>query len=182
MNTHKYSLDSTVKLVIRIAIAVGLFLIVRNLAGVLLPFVVGWFLAYLIYPLVCFVQYKLRVRSRIVSIVLSLLFIVGVLVGACFLILPIVYNVRILVHGRVIDKAQRIASIAFQPFVENFVTLKSNGSINDSEASYIENVIESSLWAGLRGQVSDIAVEVDRSVNLANTSNLPVDIKVLPLG
>ncbi len=89
---------------------------------------------------------------------------------------------RILVHGRVIDKAQRIASIAFQPFVENFVTLKSNGSINDSEASYIENVIESSLWAGLRGQVSDIAVEVDRSVNLANTSNLPVDIKVLPLG
>lgn len=89
---------------------------------------------------------------------------------------------RILVHGRVIDKAQRIASIAFQPFVENFVTLKSNGSINDSEASYIENVIESSLWAGLRGQVSDIAVEVDHSVNLANTSNLPVDIKVLPLG
>jgi len=86
MNARNYSLDSTVKLVIRILIAVGLFLIVRNLAGVLLPFVVGWFLAYLIYPLVCFVQYKLRVRSRIVSIVLSLLFIVSVLVGACFLI------------------------------------------------------------------------------------------------
>ena len=118
MNTHKYSLDSTVKLVIRIAIAVGLFLIVRNLAGVLLPFVVGWFLAYLIYPLVCFVQYKLRVRSRIVSIVLSLLFIVGVLVGACFLILPIVYNEFIKIVPILTDYLARLSE---NPFINDVI-------------------------------------------------------------
>ncbi len=89
---------------------------------------------------------------------------------------------RILVHGRVMDKAQRIASLAFLPFVENFVTLKPNGTIADSEASYIENVIGASLASGLKGQVSDIAVEVDRTANLVNTSSLPVDIKILPLG
>lgn len=118
MNTHKYSLDSTVKLVIRILIAVGLFLIVRNLAGVLLPFVVGWFLAYLIYPLVCFVQYKLRVRSRIVSIVLSLLFIVGVLVGACFLILPIVYNEFIKIVPILTDYLARLSE---NPFINDVI-------------------------------------------------------------
>ena len=89
---------------------------------------------------------------------------------------------RILAHGRVIDKAQRIATIAFQPFVENFVTLKSNGTINDSEASYIENTIESSLLTGLKGQVSDVAVKVDAEADLVNTSTLPIEIKVLPLG
>ncbi|MBF0977176.1 MAG: hypothetical protein HXK55_07340, partial [Bacteroidetes bacterium] len=118
MNARNYSLDSTVKLVIRILIAVGLFLIVRNLAGVLLPFVVGWFLAYLIYPLVCFVQYKLRVRSRIVSIVLSLLFIVGVLVGACFLILPIVYNEFIKIVPILTDY---LAHLSENPFINDVI-------------------------------------------------------------
>lgn len=89
---------------------------------------------------------------------------------------------RILVHGRVIDKAQRIAAMAFLPFVENSVTLKSNGSIDDSEASYIENVIEASLASGLRGQVSGIVVEVDRMANLVNSSTLPIEVRVLPLG
>lgn len=89
---------------------------------------------------------------------------------------------RTLVHGRVIDKAQRIASLAFLPFVENFVTLKADGTISDSEASYIENMVESSLLSGMRGQISDIEVEIDRDANLVNTSSLPVDIKVLPLG
>lgn len=118
MNARNYSLDSTVKLVIRILIAVGLFLIVRNLAGVLLPFVVGWFLAYLIYPLVCFVQYKLRVRSRIVSIVLSLLFIVSVLVGACFLILPIVYNEFIKIVPILTDY---LAHLSENPFINDVI-------------------------------------------------------------
>ena len=120
MNARNYSLDSTVKLVIRILIAVGLFLIVRNLAGVLLPFVVGWFLAYLIYPLVCFVQYKLRVRSRIVSIVLSLLFIVGVLVGACFLILPIVYNEFIKIVPILTDYLARLSE---NPFINEITKI-----------------------------------------------------------
>ena len=118
MNARKYSLDSTVKLVIRIAIAVGLFLIVRNLAGVLLPFVIGWFLAYLVYPLVCFVQYKMRVKSRIVSIVLSLLFILAVLVGACFLILPIVYNEFIKI---VPILTNYFSSLGDNPFISNVI-------------------------------------------------------------
>lgn len=92
MKNNPYTLDSTVRLVIRLLIIVGLFLLVKNLSGVLLPFVIGWFIAYLMYPLVCFIQNKMRVKSRIISIVLALVFVFGIIIGGCVLILPVVFN------------------------------------------------------------------------------------------
>ena len=32
------------------------------LSSVLLPFFLAWFVAYMLYPLVCFYQYRLRLR------------------------------------------------------------------------------------------------------------------------
>lgn len=92
MKNQQYTLDSTVRLVIRVLVIIGVFFIIKNLSGVLLPFVIGWFIAYLIYPLVCFIQYKLRVKNRILSIVLALLFIFGIIIGSCALILPMIYH------------------------------------------------------------------------------------------
>lgn len=53
-------------------ILAGYFLLTR-LSDVLLPFFVAWLLAYLIYPLVTFFQYKCHLRYRIPCIVLALL-------------------------------------------------------------------------------------------------------------
>lgn len=89
---------------------------------------------------------------------------------------------RILVHGRVIDKAQRITVLAFLPFVEDFVRLNPDGTINNTDASYIENVIETALRSKMNAQFSDVKVIIDRNANLVNTSNLPLSIQVLPLG
>ena len=44
------------------------FLVLDYLSAVLLPFFVAWLFAYLLYPLVKFIQYRLRVRIRAVSI------------------------------------------------------------------------------------------------------------------
>ena len=48
--------------------AVAVFLIIKGLSEVLLPFFIAWFLAYLLYPIVKFVQYKLHVPGRAISI------------------------------------------------------------------------------------------------------------------
>ena len=41
----KYTFDRVVRLVIALAVIVGLALLVNRLSGVLLPFLIGWLLA-----------------------------------------------------------------------------------------------------------------------------------------
>ena len=84
----KYTFDRVVRLIIALAVVIGLSLLVNKLSSVLLPFLIGWLLAYLIHPLVRFVQYKMRVKSRGLSIFISLFFIVIVIIGLGFALLP----------------------------------------------------------------------------------------------
>ncbi len=120
MKNQQYTLDSTVRLVIRILVIIGIFLLIKNLSGVLLPFVIGWFIAYLIYPLVCFIQYKMRVKNRIISIVLALLFIFGIITASCALILPVIYHEMAKIIPMLISYLENLGNY---PFV-NEVILK----------------------------------------------------------
>lgn len=78
---QKFDLDRTVRLCISIATIVVLFFITRQLSGVLLPFVVSWFVAYLIHPIVNFLQYKCRLRNRTLSVIVTLVLVVAVAAG-----------------------------------------------------------------------------------------------------
>lgn len=69
-------------------LALAILYVVNYLSSVLLPFFVAWLLAYLLYPIVCIVQYKLHVSSRVLSIVVTLVFVVGVLTGMVYMIVP----------------------------------------------------------------------------------------------
>lgn len=69
-------------------LAAALLYVVNYLSSVLLPFFVAWFLAYLLYPLVCFVQYRLHVPGRVLSIIVTLVVVIGVLTGIFYLIVP----------------------------------------------------------------------------------------------
>ena len=79
----KITFDRMARWIIIAVIAVGLILLVKRLSSVLLPFFIGWFLAYLLYPVVKFVQYKMRVPSRTLSIIVSFIF-VGLIVALVF--------------------------------------------------------------------------------------------------
>ena len=72
-----------------ITLLVGAILFVTNyLSNVLLPFFIAWLLAYLLYPIVKFVQYRLHVPGRALSIIVTLLFAIGVICGILYLIIP----------------------------------------------------------------------------------------------
>lgn len=58
------------------------------LSSVLIPFFVAWMAAYLLYPIVEFLQKKCRVPGRITAILLTLLLVIGALVGFFYLIVP----------------------------------------------------------------------------------------------
>ena len=67
---------------------VATFLVLHYLSAVLLPFFVAWLFAYLMYPLVKFIQYRLRVRIRAVSIVIAMIVCLTVFGGVLWLIIP----------------------------------------------------------------------------------------------
>ena len=80
--------DRFVRGLIAVAIAVAAFLLIDYLTPVLLPFTVAWLFAYLLYPLVKFLQYKCRLRNRVVSILTALLLVGGALYGVGWFIFP----------------------------------------------------------------------------------------------
>ena len=80
--------DSFIRGVIALAIAVGIGLLINRLSGVLLPFFIAWILAYLMYPLVRFLQVKCRLRSRTMSIIVASLIVIGALTGLLLLVVP----------------------------------------------------------------------------------------------
>ena len=53
-----------------------------RLYGVLLPFFVSFLLAYVLDPIVVFIQTKCRVRNRVLAVVVTLVLAVGIVVGA----------------------------------------------------------------------------------------------------
>lgn len=83
MNTPKpYTFDRVVRMLISLAVIVGIGLLINRLSAVLLPFFIAWLLAYLIYPLVCFFQYKLKFKYRILAIVSALISVVAIIAAA----------------------------------------------------------------------------------------------------
>ncbi len=90
MNTKPYTFDRVVRILIGLSVLVLLYLLVIRLSNVLLPFLVAWLMAYLLQPIVSFFQYKLRFKSRLLSIIATLLLFFGVITGVILLLAPIV--------------------------------------------------------------------------------------------
>lgn len=88
MERKKITFDSFIRGSICCALIVGLLILFKRLSGVLLPFFVAWLIAYMIYPLVKFFQYKLRFKSRIISIFCALFSITIVGIAIFYLLVP----------------------------------------------------------------------------------------------
>ena len=88
MLEKEITFDRVVRWLIVVLVAIGCILLVNRLSKVLLPFFIAWILAYMIYPFVCFLQYKCRLKYRVPSIVVALLVVLTVIILAAFLVVP----------------------------------------------------------------------------------------------
>ena len=80
--------DLFVRGFLAVVIVVGVLLLLKRLSSVLLPFFAAWLIAYILFPLVKFFQYKCRLRYRIVGILLAFIVTGLVLTAAFWLIVP----------------------------------------------------------------------------------------------
>lgn len=75
----------------RLALMVGvviIYLLLDYLSPVLIPFFVAWVAAYMLYPLVRFLQVKCRLRNRLLCIFLTLVLVGGLVTALAYLIVP----------------------------------------------------------------------------------------------
>ena len=88
MINSEISLGRFLKIILVLITLAITFFVVDSLSNVLLPFFVAWLIAYLLYPLVRFFQYRLRFKYRMLSIVAALVLVLTLLVGVFMLIVP----------------------------------------------------------------------------------------------
>jgi predicted PurR-regulated permease PerM len=69
-------------------LAAALLYILNYLSSVLLPFFLAWLMAYMLYPIVCLVQYRLHVPGRVLSIIVTFAIVIGTITGVLYLIIP----------------------------------------------------------------------------------------------
>lgn len=80
--------DRFVRGILIVAGAVGLYYLLDRLSGVLWPFFVAWLLAYLMHPLIVFLEEKCHIRYRLLSILTAIVLILTVLTLLVVLTLP----------------------------------------------------------------------------------------------
>lgn len=88
MLDKKITFDSFIRSILGIAVVIGILYLFNRLSGVLLPFFIAWLIAYMLYPLVKFFQYKLRFKNRVVSIFCALGVVTFIGCAAFFLLVP----------------------------------------------------------------------------------------------
>lgn len=93
--------DRFIRGVIAIGGCVIVYLLIDRLSGALLPFLIAWLFCYLVYPIVKFFQYRLRLKNRALSIFTVLLLFTALIVGICFLVIPPVIEESAMLKGLV---------------------------------------------------------------------------------
>lgn len=71
-----------------VTLVIAVLYITNYLSEVLLPFFIAWFFAYLLYPVVKFIENKLHVKVRAISILLAMGAAIAIMGGVIWLIIP----------------------------------------------------------------------------------------------
>ena len=85
---NRITFDTFVRGLMAVVIAVLIVMLLNRLSGVLTPFFLSWLIAYLLFPLVRFFQYRCRLKYRIVGILCAFTVVASVMWGSFMLIVP----------------------------------------------------------------------------------------------
>ena len=83
-----FNRSTIIRSVITLAVLVALYVLIRRLSGVLLPFLISFVVAYMLAPIVNFFQHKCRFKSRVLSVIVTILLVAGVVTGAVAAVVP----------------------------------------------------------------------------------------------
>lgn len=113
--------DSFIRSLLVLAVLVGLGLVINRLSSVLLPFFIAWLLAYLMYPLVRFLQYKCKLKNRTLSIIVAALIVLATLTGFFALIIPPIVEETNKLSGLIREfSTRKLEGLNIAPYISQF--------------------------------------------------------------
>ncbi len=87
-NPRPYTFDRVVRMILSTLIFVGVLYIINYLKHVLGPFVIAIFLAYLLNPIVTFIQNKIRIRHRGLAVMTTVFFVSTIVFVILWFLIP----------------------------------------------------------------------------------------------
>ena len=86
--SKEITFDKFIRWAGNVTLVIAVLYITNYLSEVLLPFFIAWFFAYLLYPVVKFIENKLHVKVRAISILLAMGAAIAIVGGVIWLIIP----------------------------------------------------------------------------------------------
>lgn len=88
MEKKEITFDKFIRGALIVGGCVAAWMAIHYLSAVLLPFALAWFFAYLLYPVVRFIERILHIRIRAISIIITLLLTSAIIGGVLMTIIP----------------------------------------------------------------------------------------------
>lgn len=159
-HSQPYNLDRTVRLVINCVLFAGAVWLVSLLRGVLLPFLVGCLVAYILEPFVQFNRDLLRLRGRVIASLVTLFEVLFFTCVLCYIFLPMIFRESAEMASMLKTYATTELTIPFIPeglhtFLRTHLDFDYLASILSREqwASMIEDAVSAS-WTVITGSIS----------------------------
>lgn len=122
MEQKKITFDSFVRGFVTVIAVIGIIMLLHRLSGVLLPFFLAWLIAYILFPLVRFFQFRCHLRYRIVGIIFTFLTMGILLAGLSLLVIPPIIDETAHVKDLLITYVSRDAFMSNIPnMMEEFI-------------------------------------------------------------
>jgi predicted PurR-regulated permease PerM len=151
-NSKPYTFDRVVRIIIGLAILVFIFFLIDKLSRALLPFLIAWLLAYLLQPIVRFFQIKLKFKSLLLSIICTLVLVVGSLIGLIWFLTPMISNEisklsqLIVLYTKGLN-VNTILPLAWQNEIRNYLShLNIQSILQDENIMTVVKKIAPQLW------------------------------------
>ncbi|MBQ8065262.1 MAG: AI-2E family transporter [Prevotella sp.] len=121
--------DSFVRGILAVLLFVGLVMLLNRLSTVLLPFFLAWLIAYLLFPLVKFFQYRCRMKYRILGITCAFIVVGCVLTGLFWLMIPPMIDETLRVKDLIVSYVSNNETMSNIPrMIEEFIHEHVNAS------------------------------------------------------
>ena len=161
MFENKITFDSFIRFIFGFAIVIGILVLIDHLSGVLLPFFLACLVAYLIYPLVKFIQYKLRFKNRTLSIFCALLIITIIGVTLFYLLIPPMIaefgKVKDLLYIYFTNGVEHETTVpkSLSEFIQENIDVNAlNEALNYENVSKIIKEVAPRFWSLISGSIS----------------------------
>lgn len=156
----RYDLDRITRLIIAIISIIAVIYVINYLSGVLLPFLVGGLLAYMLNPLVEWLMKTLHLKGRAIASILAILIAIAVITIVLWWLIPYIGNevsdmTKMLTnYAKATFKIPHIPAAVQEFFRQNVDLTQWQKLLTKEEWMNVINSVANGTWSVLGGTVS----------------------------